>query len=115
MGKPSGAGPAVLELTNQSGVSISSAYVAKTADVERARQAGATPGSPEDIELWGEDLLGRESLREGSSVPLGEWPAGRYDALLVDPNGREQLVKSLRLQPGGRYVLEAGSGWRLAR
>jgi hypothetical protein len=41
---------------------------------------------------------------------------GRYDVLAVDPDGREQLIKGLRLKAGGRYALQLeDGGWQLAR
>jgi hypothetical protein len=35
--------------------------------------------------------------------------------MAVDPDGREQLVKGLKLRAGGSYVLELGDRWQHAR
>ena len=115
MGPPKGNGPARVELLNTSGATIGRAYVALTRDVDRASAAKVQPGSAEDIELWGEDLLGRESLLDGSAVELITLQPDRYDVLLLAADRREQLVKGLKLQPGQRYVLEVGSAWRIGR
>jgi len=114
-GKPTGSGTAAVKVLNSSGTTIDKLYVAKTEDVNKARAAGAHPGSAEDDALWGEDELDRSGLDEGKSFDDLKLPEGRYDVLVVDKNGREQLIKSLRLQSGGRYVLEVGTDWTMER
>lgn len=114
-GKPTGSGTAAVKVLNSSGTAIDKLYVAKTEDVDKARAAGASPGSAEDDALWGDDELGRAGLDEGKTFDDLKLPEGRYDVLVVDKGGREQLIKSLRLQPGGRYVLEIGTDWTMGR
>lgn len=114
-GKPSGSGPAAVAVLNSSGTEIDKLYVAKTEDVDKARAAHVNPGSDDDIALWGEDELGRSGLNEGKTFDQLKLPEGRYDVLVVDKGGREQLIKGLRLKPGARYVLEIGSDWTTGR
>src|SRR5690349_8313094 len=114
-GRPSGSGTAAVRVLNSSGETIDKLYVAKTEDVDKARAAGAHPGSAEDDALWGDDELGRAGLDEGKSFDDLKLPEGRYDVLVVDKGGREQLIKNLRIQSGGRYTLEIGTDWTMGR
>ena len=41
--------------------------------------------------------------------------AGRYDFLLIGHDQREQLVKHVKLDAGGRYVLEVNDAWMMGR
>jgi hypothetical protein len=116
LGKPTGTGPANLEVKNATDVMIESFHLAESEHVEQARAAGVAPGSDEDLALWGEDFLDHKGIAPGETVKIGELRSGRYDALVTDPDGREQLVKRLDLKRGGRYVLElTDSGWQMAR
>jgi hypothetical protein len=115
-GQPKGKGPVELDVVNNTDVTINSLYFAETARVDRARAAGVAPGSDEDLSLWGEDVLGRSGLPAGDSFRADPMREGRYDVLAVDPDGREQLIKGLRLKAGGRYALQLeDGGWQLAR
>jgi hypothetical protein len=114
-GLPKGDGPARMEVKNSSGVSIQKLFVAKTEAVDRARTKGVAPDSAEDAAVFGDDQLGNAALVHGHTLPALELPAGSYDVIVVDPDQREQLVKALRLQAGGRYTLEIGSKWSQAR
>jgi hypothetical protein len=111
-GKPTGEGPAKLLLLNHADVAVHRIYVARTENVERARTAGAAPGSDRDIELWGEDRLQRGALSEGDTADLGAMRPGRYDLLVMDADDREQLIKALDLKAGGTYVFELADDWR---
>jgi hypothetical protein len=113
--KPTGEGPARVDLLNSSGETIQRVFIASTEDVDKAKAAGVSPGSAEDQALWGEDHLGNAGITEGQTFKGIELPAGRFDFLFVDAEGREQLVKGLRLNAGTRYVLEVGSAWRMGR
>lgn len=114
-GRPKGDGAAHLDVKNSSGVSIQQLYIAKTEDVARAKAAGVSPGSAEDVALWGADHLGNGAISAGATLPGLELDEGRYDFLAVDPDKREELVKGIRVHAGGRYVLEIGDAWALTR
>jgi hypothetical protein len=114
-GKPTGSGPAAVVVLNSSGTEIDKLYVAKTEDVNKARAAHVEPGSENDIALWGDDELGRSGLNEGKTYDELKLPEGRYDVLVVDKGGREQLIKGLRMKPGARYILEIGSDWTMGK
>jgi hypothetical protein len=114
-GKPTGSGSAAMLVLNSSGTTIQELYVARTEDVNKARAAHVEPGSADDRTLWGEDKLDRAPLDEGKTFDELKLAEGRYDVLVVDKGGREQLIKALRLQPGGRYTLEIGSDWTMGR
>lgn len=114
-GRATGEGPAQMTISNASGVVVEGIHVARTDTVDRARSAGVEPGSEEDEALWGNDHLGRDSLREGKSVGPIALPEGRYDVLAVDHDKREQLVRGLRLKAGGRYSLSLVDSWAQAR
>jgi hypothetical protein len=113
-GKPTGSGPAFVTVLNSSGKTIDKLFVAKTEEVDKAKAAHVDPGSADDLALWGEDELDKYGLEEGKAtdVKLAE---GRYDVLVLDKGGREQLVKGLKLKAGGKYVLEIGSDWTMGR
>jgi hypothetical protein len=113
--RPTGEGPAVVVVRNSSGVGIDRLFVAKTEAVDHARAAGAAPGSSEDAALWGEDQLGNAGIAEGHTFSELKLPEGQFDVLVVDRDHREQLVKHLRLHAGGKYVLEIGTAWAIAR
>jgi hypothetical protein len=114
-GKPSGDGPARVDVLNSSGTGIHRLYVAKTETVNKARAAGIQPGSAEDSALWGDDQLGNQGLVEKHTLTITLPEGERYDVLVTDKDNREQLVKGLRVKAGGKYVLEIGDAWAQAR
>jgi hypothetical protein len=114
-GKPTGSGPAFVTVLNSSGTEIDKLFVAKTADVDKARAAHVDPGSADDLAMWGEDELDKYGLNEGKAYNALKLNEGRYDVLVIDKGGREQLVKGLKLKAGARYVLEIGSDWTMAK
>ena len=113
-GKPTGEGPAAVAVKNSSGESIEKLFVAKTEAVDKAHDAGSSPGSDADTALWGDDQLGNAGIPEGRSFDM-HLAAGRYDFLLVGHDQREQLVKHVKLDAGGRYVLEVNDAWMMGR
>jgi hypothetical protein len=114
-GKPTGEGPARLDVKNGSDVAVERLHVAKTEAVDRARGSGAAPGSDEDTALWGDDQLGNAPIAPGKTFTSLALPEGRYDVLATDHDGREQLVKGLHVKAGGKYVLELRDDWTQAR
>jgi hypothetical protein len=115
-GKPSGNGPPHLDILNHTDVSIERLHIAETEAVDRARAQGVAPGSDGDRELWGPNLVETAALGPGKSFTVTDARSGRYDVLVLDSDEREQLVKGLKLAPGGKYVLElVDDGWQLPR
>lgn len=114
-GKPTGSGPALVTVLNSSGTMIDKLFVAKTEDVDKAKAAHVDSGSADDLAMWGEDELDKYGLEDGKAYNHLKLAEGRYDVLVVDKGGREQLIKGLRMKPGGRYVLEIGSDWTMGR
>jgi hypothetical protein len=80
--KPTGQGMAELALVNSSGTTVAQLYVAPSESVDRAREAGAQPGSEADKTLWGADQLGNASIGEGSTWQALQLPPALYDVLL---------------------------------
>jgi predicted nucleic acid-binding Zn-ribbon protein len=114
-GKPSGEGPARVDIQNSSGVAVHRLYIAQTDAVDRAKLAGVTPGSGEDDAVWGTDRLGNEGLPDGRTFDGVVLEPARYDVLVTDVDNREQLVKRLNVKAGGKYLLEVGDNWTQAR
>ncbi|HET9955307.1 MAG TPA: hypothetical protein VFQ61_12420 [Polyangiaceae bacterium] len=114
-GKPTGAGDAELTIKNSSGASVAQLYITKTEVVEQAHKAGVSAGTEADRNLWGADELGNASIGDGSTWSALHLPPARYDVLVVATDHREQLVKRLNLQAGGKYVLELRDAWKRGR
>jgi hypothetical protein len=114
-GKPSGDGAAELTLKNSSGRGIQRVHVAKTEVVDKAHAGGISAGTEADQALWGEDQLGNVGIGDGKTWAALHLPPAHYDVLLIADDRREQLVKHLNLQAGGKYVLEIRDAWRQGR
>ena len=101
-----------LEVLNNTDVVIVGVYMARTEDVRHAKQGHTRWGSESEAETWGNDLLNAD-LETGERAEIPVTAAGRWDIRPVDEEGRYQHVAGLKLQPGGRYVLEINDGnWR---
>jgi hypothetical protein len=104
-----GDGPIVLEVKNLTDVGINNLYLAKTASVPEQLDND----SPESQNIWGVDLL-TGAIAKGVRVPVAVPAPGRWDARAVDRDGRYQHVGGLKLEAGGRYILELNEGgWRV--
>jgi len=114
-GKPTGDGAAELAVKNASGTGIEKLYVAKTDAVDKAHEAGASPGSDADQALWGEDRLVSAGIADGAVWAGLHLEPAHYDVLVIAKDHREQLVKHLNLKSGGRYVLEIKDDWTMGR
>jgi hypothetical protein len=105
----SGDGPIQFEVKNLTDVGINSLFLARTESVPDQLDNA----SPEAQTLWGPDLLSG-AIPVGERVPVAVPGAGRWDVRAVDRDGRYQHVTGLKLQAGGRYILELNdSGWRV--
>ena len=78
--------------------------------LKRLSNARRAPGSSDDATLWGEDQLGNAPLADGKTFTALKLAPGRYDVLVVDPDGREQLVRGLALKAGGEVLPSAPRG-----
>jgi len=104
-----GDGPIQLEVKNLTDVPINNLYLAKTESVPEQLEAD----SPEGQNVWGADLL-TGAIVTGTRVPVPVPGPGRWDARAVDRDGRYQHVAGLKLESGGRYILELNEGgWRV--
>jgi len=104
-----GQGPILLEVKNLGDAAINNLYLAKTESVPEQLDNE----SPESENLWGADQL-TGAIGTGQRAPVAVPGPGRWDARAVDRNGRYQHVAGLKLEAGGRYILELNdSGWRM--
>src|SRR5690606_19562317 len=104
-------GELTLIVRNRTDVVIDGFYLAETEKV-RTAVGHAELGSVMEAETWGDDLL-RSSLEANEEQSIRVRTAGSWDARPVDEEGRFQHIAGLRLQPGGRYILELhDGGWR---
>jgi hypothetical protein len=104
-----GQGDIQLEVKNLTDVPINNLYLAKTESIPEQ----IDNDSPEAQNLWGGDLLAG-AIAKGQRVPVSVPGPGRWDARAVDRDGRYQHVAGLKLEAGGRYILELNDGgWRV--
>lgn len=110
--RATGSGPVDFEVRNQSDVAVNNLYMAKTEAVDRALPK-LEPGSPAEAELWGKDQL-TAALVSGGRRRVEVAEPGRWDVRAVDRDGRYQHVSGLRIEAGGKYILElVDGGWRV--
>jgi hypothetical protein len=103
-----GDGPIQLEVKNLTDVPINSLFLAKSEEVS----SQLDPDSPEGQRVWGSDLL-NAAIATGQRVPVSVPGPGRWDCRALDRDGRYQHVAALKLEGGGRYILELQEGgWR---
>ena len=104
-----GDGPIQLEVKNLTSVPINNLYLAKSDTVPH----DLDDDSPQGQNVWGADLL-TGAIAEGTRVPVPVPGPGRWDARVLDRDGRYQHVAALKLEAGGRYILELNDGgWRV--
>lgn len=109
-----GSGPVTLDVRNLGDAAVNSMFLASTEAVEAADPDRLDPTSPAGEALWGPDLIVGSAIASGESRRIPVSRAARWNARAVDRDGRQQHVAGLRLEAGGRYVLElTDSGWRM--
>lgn len=97
---------------NLTDVPINTFYLAKSEAVDKAGGPNLDPNTPDGADVWGPDLLGG-AVQVGKTEPVTVAGPGSWEARAVDRDGREQLITGLKLQAGGRYILELYEGnWR---
>ncbi len=102
-------GAVQFEVKNLTSVPINNLYLAKSETVPHQLD----DNSPEGESVWGGDLLAG-AIGMGQRVPIAVAGPGRWDARAVDRDGRYQHVGGLKLEAGGRYILELNDGgWRV--
>jgi hypothetical protein len=106
-----GEGAIQLEVKNLTDVPINNLYLAKSETVPQQLD----DDSPQGEQIWGPDLL-TGAISTGTRVPVPVAGPGRWDARVLDRDRRYQHVAALKLEAGGRYILELNeSGWRVTR
>lgn len=109
-----GSGPVTLDVRNLSDAAVNSMFLATTEAVDAADPDRLDPTSPAGETLWGPDLIIGSAIASGESRRIPVPRPARWNARAVDREGRQQHVAGLRLEAGGRYVLElTDSGWRM--
>ena len=109
-----GSGPIDFALKNSTDVGINSVFMAKTEVIQKNDPDHLDPSSPEGQQIWGGDLIDK-AIPVGERVPIGVPEAGRWDLRATDRDGREQHIAGLKLDAGGRYILERYEGsWRFS-
>jgi hypothetical protein len=104
-----GEGAIQLEVKNLSEAPINNLYLAKSDQVSPELDWD----SPEGEKVWGPDLL-TGAIGQGTRVPVAVPAPGRWDCRVQDKDGRYQHVAALKLEAGGRYILELNEGgWRV--
>jgi hypothetical protein len=104
-----GEGAIQLEVKNLTDVPINSLFLAKSEQVSAQLDAD----SPEGQRIWGGDLL-NAAIPTGKRAPVSVAGPGRWDCRAVDRDGRYQHIAALKLEAGGRYILELQEGsWRV--
>ena len=108
-----GSGAVDFAVKNATDAPINSLYLAKTERVTAAGQ-NLQYDSPQGVELWGPDLLGRAGIGAGQRMQIEVPEPGIWDVRALDRDSRYQHVTGLRLGAGGRYILELNEGgWRV--
>jgi len=108
-----GSGPVDFAVKNSTDVAINSLFMAKTEVVQKNDPGRLDPNSPQGQEVWGADLISA-AIRVGERVPIRVREPGRWDVRATDRDGREQHIAGLKLDAGGRYILELHEGgWRV--
>jgi hypothetical protein len=103
-----GEGAIQLEVKNLTDAPINNLYLAKSDQVPQQLDDDSLEGQ----KIWGPDLL-TGAIATGQRVPVSVAGPGRWDARALDRNGRYQHVAALKLEAGGRYILELSEGgWR---
>lgn len=104
-----GQGPIQFEVKNLTSVGINNFYLAPSSQVTDRLD----PDSPEGQAVWGADLL-VNAIAPGDRVAVSVAGPGRWEARAVDRDRRYQHVAGLKLEAGGRYILELNDGgWRV--
>lgn len=104
-----GEGAIELEVKNLTDVPINNFFLAKSERVSAQLDAD----SPVGQQVWGGDLTST-GIATGTRTRVPVAGPGRWDARALDRDGRYQHVAGLRLEAGGRYILELQeNGWRV--
>jgi hypothetical protein len=104
-----GEGPIQLEVKNLTSVPINNLFLAKSDQVGPMLE----DDSPQGQAVWGPDLLSG-AIATGTRVPVPVAGPGRWDVRALDRDNRYQHIAGLKLEAGGRYILELNdSSWRV--
>ena len=107
-----GSGPIQFEVKNNTDVAINSVFMAKHDRVKAALRHDSMGAETEGQQVWGGDLI-HAAIPIGIRVPVPVEEPGSWDIKAADADGRWQHIASVKLLPGGRYILELhDSNWR---
>jgi len=108
----SGSGPILFEVKNSSDVAINSVFMAKHDKVKAALRHDSSGAETEGEQVWGGDLI-HAAIPIGTRAPVPVEEPGSWDVKATDADGRYQHIAAVKLQGGGRYILELHDGsWR---
>jgi len=108
-----GSGDVFLEVKNATDTPVNALFLARTEAVNAADPDRLDGDSAAGQVVWGADQLTTSAIGPGQRMRIGVAGPGRWDARAVGRDEREQHVTGLRLEAGGRYVLELNEGgWR---
>jgi hypothetical protein len=104
-----GSGPIQFEVKNNTDVAINSLFMARHEDVKMEY----AQSSPQAQRVWGGDLIDH-AIPTGTRVPIPVPGPGRWDVKATDADGRYQHIAAVKLDAGGRYILELyDRNWRV--
>jgi hypothetical protein len=101
----SGSGPILFEVKNGTSVAINSVFMAKHDQVKAALRHDSMGSETEGEHVWGGDLI-HAAIPTGTRVEVPVAEPGSWDVKATDADGRWQHIAAVKLQAGGRYILE---------
>jgi len=108
----SGSGPILFEVKNSTGGPVNSVFMAKHDQVKKSLRHDSSGSETEGEQVWGGDLI-HKAIPVGVRVPVPVGGPGSWDVKAVDADGRYQHIAAVKLDGGGKYILELHDGnWR---
>jgi len=108
-----GSGDVFLEVKNTTDTPVNALYLARTEAVNAADPERLDGDSMAGQMVWGADQLTTSAIGSGQRLRIPVASPGRWDVRVVGRDEREQHVTGLKLEAGGRYLLELNEGgWR---
>lgn len=109
-----GSGEILFEVKNASDTPVNALFMAQTDAVNAADPDRLDGNSAAGEAVWGPDLLTTSAIGSGARRRIPVAAPGRWDVRAVARDDREQHVAGLKLDAGGRYILELNDGgWRV--
>jgi hypothetical protein len=109
-----GSGDISFEVENKSDTPVNALFLAKTELVNENDPDRLDGDSAQGQAVWGADLLTTSAIGTGQRRRIHVPEPGRWDVRAVARDDREQHITGVRLEAGGRYILELhDGGWRM--